>query len=283
MTDKKLFSFVLMPFDKKFDDVYKIGIKEAAASLGILAERVDEQIYNETILAQIYSQIDSADIIIADMTGQNPNVFYEVGYAHAKDKLCILLTSDEKDIPFDLRNRRHIIYKNSLVSLRDQLEKELSWAKEECKKINISHITITNTSISGYLNKTKYYADARIMVTLDLENKSNQVSPEIDAMYFYTGKSWRLLQDSKGQPSTISDFKPFLLRHAVDSTVRKFQKGQWTQVTFELVKTLASTFKGEELKDSYKISGRSSFRLVTSKGNFDYEIPINLIIDEMPF
>ena len=99
-----IFAFVLMPFDKNFDDVYKLGIKEVATSLNIVAERVDEQIFQEGILERIYRQIDAADLIIADMSGQNPNVFYEVGYAHAKDKICILMTKETNDIPFDLKH-----------------------------------------------------------------------------------------------------------------------------------------------------------------------------------
>lgn len=85
MQANETFAFVLIPFAASFDDVYRIGIKEPAAALGIRAERVDEQIYAEGILDRIYRQIEAADIIIADMSGQNPNVFYEVGYAHAKD------------------------------------------------------------------------------------------------------------------------------------------------------------------------------------------------------
>jgi nucleoside 2-deoxyribosyltransferase len=110
MSGNELFAFVLMPFDEDFDDIYKLGIKETAKTVGIRAERVDEQIYGEAILERIYQQIDIADIIIADMSGKNPNVFYEVGYAHAKKKFCILITDTADNIPFDLKHRRHIIY-----------------------------------------------------------------------------------------------------------------------------------------------------------------------------
>jgi hypothetical protein len=103
MEERPIFAFVLMPFDSAFDDLYRFGIKEPAEQLGIVAERVDEQIYTESILERMYRQIDLADIIIADMSGQNPNVFYEVGYAHARLKLCILLTEKVSDIPFDLK------------------------------------------------------------------------------------------------------------------------------------------------------------------------------------
>ena len=97
------FASVLMPIKTEFDDIYRLGIKAAVEEAGIIAERVDEQIYHrERMLDRIYSQIVKADLTIADMSGQNPNVFYEVGYAHARERTCILLTSDAKDISFDL-------------------------------------------------------------------------------------------------------------------------------------------------------------------------------------
>lgn len=73
-SDNQIFAFVLMPFDKTFEDVYRLGIKETASQLGILAERVDEQIFQEGILDRIYRQIESADIIIADMSEQNNTI-----------------------------------------------------------------------------------------------------------------------------------------------------------------------------------------------------------------
>lgn len=83
-TAPKPFVFVLMPFAQEFDDIYKFGIKGAAQEVGAYAERVDEQMFVEGILERIFNQISKADVIVADMTGRNPNVFYEVGYAHAR-------------------------------------------------------------------------------------------------------------------------------------------------------------------------------------------------------
>jgi hypothetical protein len=121
------FVFVLMPFDKKFEDIYKLGIKPACERAGAYAERVDDQIFQESILQRIYNEIAKADIIIADMTGRNPNVFYETGYAHALGKRVILLTQKTEDIPFDLKHYPHIIYEGSISNLIPEIEKRVSW------------------------------------------------------------------------------------------------------------------------------------------------------------
>lgn len=126
-TRPKPFCFVLMPFSDTFDDIYKLGIKECCSKNGAYCERVDEQVYDGTILQRIYNQISKADIIIADMTGRNPNVFYEVGYAHALGKPTILLTQTKNDIPFDLLSYPHIIYNSSIVSLKKELYKKIKW------------------------------------------------------------------------------------------------------------------------------------------------------------
>ena len=149
--DKPIFAFVLMPFSEEFKDIYKFGIKEAANDIGIKAERVDEQLYTEGMLSRIYSQIEEADIIITDMTGRNPNVFYEVGYAHAKNKLCLHLTQDTTDIPFDLQHQRHIVYGGSIESLREQLVENLEWAKKEVENYRKSLIRLQIRDIDAIL------------------------------------------------------------------------------------------------------------------------------------
>ena len=126
-TKPKLFCFVLMPFSSDFDDVYKIGIKEACETAGSYCERVDEQIFSERILDRIYNQIAKADVVIADMTGRNANVFYEVGYAHALGKPTVLLTRDADDIPFDLKHFPHIVYQSKLSFLREKIVEVIRW------------------------------------------------------------------------------------------------------------------------------------------------------------
>lgn len=115
------FIFVCMPFSDDFKDIYEFGIKQAANELNFKCERADEMQYSGGILDKIYSSITSAHIIIADMTTKNPNVFYEVGYAHALGKEVILLTQNAEDIPTDLRKFNHIAYKGKIHELKDSL------------------------------------------------------------------------------------------------------------------------------------------------------------------
>lgn len=126
-TAPKKFCFILMPFAEHFDDVYQLGIKQSCIDAGAYCERVDEQIYQESMVERIYNQISKADIIIADMTDRNPNVFYEVGYAHALGKTTILLTKDAEDIPFDLKHYPHIVYNGKISYLKEELTKRIKW------------------------------------------------------------------------------------------------------------------------------------------------------------
>lgn len=281
--ENDIFAFVLMPFDESFDDIYKLGIKETASQLGIKAERVDEQIFQEGILERIYRQIEAADLVIADMSGQNPNVFYEVGYAHAKEKLCILMTKNASDIPFDLKHHRHIVYADSINGLRDSLSEELAWAKNEITNVRSSRIKVVLKNIFGNLERTKYYAKGNVEIKLDFLNESNSPSADLEAVYFYSGKGWTLYQDGKECPSTDSDLPDFQARHFLVPPIRKLHKNSWAQLKFESNKILALATEGDELKDSYRVSGRSIIRLVTSEGHFDYEISLDVLVDEIPF
>ncbi len=165
-TTPKKFCFVLMPFAEHFDDIYKLGIKQSCLDAGAYCERVDEQIYQESMLERIYNQISKADIIIADMTERNPNVFYEVGYAHALGKTTILLTKDAGDIPFDLKHYPHIIYNSKIVNLKEELTTRIKWYVDNMQENNINQKididlyygkdSLSNRNVRSVLNKGDY-------------------------------------------------------------------------------------------------------------------------------
>jgi len=124
--DEKL-CFVLMPFDEKFNSIYE-KIKEVVEELGLICKRADEIFNTKPVIEDICHSIQKSRILIADITGRNPNVFYELGFAHAKNKKVILITQDINDVPFDVKHYRCIVYKDTISGadeLRDGLKKTL--------------------------------------------------------------------------------------------------------------------------------------------------------------
>ena len=118
---KKAFVLVLMPFSEQFLDIYEYGIKQACEAAGADCERIDEQVFTGDILNRLFRQIETADLIVAEVTGKNQNVYYEVGYAHASKKQVVLLTQTKDDIPFDLKHFPHIAYDSLRTLNRDLL------------------------------------------------------------------------------------------------------------------------------------------------------------------
>ena len=105
--------FVLMPFKAALRPVYEVHIKRSVARLRMRIGRADAIFGTDQIMREVWSAIHAARIIIADCTGRNPNVFYEIGLAHAVGKHTILIARSLKDVPFDLRTLRVILYNPS--------------------------------------------------------------------------------------------------------------------------------------------------------------------------
>lgn len=282
MKDRPFFVFVLMPFDERFHDVYRIAIADAADEVGVRAERLDDQIYAEGMLDRIYRQIDAADIVIAEMTDRNPNVFYEVGYAHAKDKLCILITKDAEHIPFDLKHRRHIVYGDSLTFLRTELVRHLAWAKSELDTLRRTAIRIEQ-SASGNLLLDEYRAKAEIVLRIDFYNEADKSSPELHGIYYYTGSDWSFVQDGSACPKSKADIEQYSHRYLLRPPLARLSPKSWAQVRLVGSRILAQKWRGDELRDSYKLAGRSLLRLLTDEAAYDYELEISLTVDDLPF
>jgi hypothetical protein len=109
---RELTAFVVMPFGREdlqvvYDDYVKPTIED---SCFLKCIRGDDMFGSGVIMADILHAIADAEIIIADLTSQNANVFYEVGIAHATNKRVLLMAQSLDDVPFDLRHRRVLIY-----------------------------------------------------------------------------------------------------------------------------------------------------------------------------
>jgi len=90
-----------MPFDVEFNEMYDY-LKDLIGD-EFLVFRADNLLNQQNILKDIIQSIHNSDLVIADLSGLNPNVFYELGLAHALRKNVILLTQDIEQLPFDLR------------------------------------------------------------------------------------------------------------------------------------------------------------------------------------
>lgn len=103
-------AFVLMPFDQEFEPVYEHLIKKPLEESGYVVTRADSVIDQQNILKDLVAGVAAADLIVADITGLNPNVLYELGLCHGLNVPCVLLTQVIDEVPFDLRSYRHTEY-----------------------------------------------------------------------------------------------------------------------------------------------------------------------------
>ena len=93
-------------------------------------DRADDIEHNGNILDVVQQKIPQADIVIADMSTRNANVFYEIGFAHAVNRPTVLLCRNTDTVPFDLQSINYIKYAG-IVDLRERLEKRLKALREE--------------------------------------------------------------------------------------------------------------------------------------------------------
>lgn len=112
--------FVIMPFKEPFDTIYREVIAPVAKDLQFDVIRIDEVHGPGVILEDIQQEISRSHAVIAEVSSHNPNVFYELGFAHALGKPAVLLVrrQEEQSMPFDIRGYRAIFYDDSIGGKR---------------------------------------------------------------------------------------------------------------------------------------------------------------------
>jgi len=104
---------VIMPFGGWLDDYYQDIYRPAIDAAGLEPHRADDLFRPSTIVNDIWAYTKRARLVLADLSGKNPNVFYELGLAHALAKPAILVAESMEDVPFDLRALRVLVYEKN--------------------------------------------------------------------------------------------------------------------------------------------------------------------------
>ncbi|MBI5694367.1 MAG: hypothetical protein HZC51_01315 [Nitrospirae bacterium] len=123
--EKVFKAFVIMPFDNEFTKIYTDLIKPALEGAGYIVTRADSPIDQQNILHDIVHGIADSDLVVAELTSQNPNVLYELGLAHGLKRPTVLIAQSMEDVPFDLRTYRVIVYStrfDEIVELTSKLK-----------------------------------------------------------------------------------------------------------------------------------------------------------------
>jgi len=126
VSQQKPIAFVVMQFSDEYNQLYDEVIKPTCEAKGFECVRATDRYTTNPIIQDIIESIQGSSVIIANITPDNPNVFYEVGFAHAIKKPTILLCDRKRDkLPFDLSGFRTLFYDNTIAG-KSNIERDLN-------------------------------------------------------------------------------------------------------------------------------------------------------------
>lgn len=161
---------------KNADQLYQHIIKPVCEKCGFIAKRVDEFNTSESITQEILDALNDYELVIADLTGHNPNVFFEIGYRTKSQKPIIHLKRKDEIIPFDVSAIRTFEYDltdlDMVTATKDRLEQVIKNFKyDEIKESKKSSNNFENNMIVASLNDIQYKID---VLTEEIKKKENE-------------------------------------------------------------------------------------------------------------
>src|SRR6185503_5802215 len=128
--------FVIAPINDLFDRYYKNIFRRAVVDAGFKPVRADSLARSTDIIGDIWRLTNDAFVLLADLSGMNPNVLYELGLAHALGKPVVLVASRVDDIPFDLRGLRVLIYDKDDEAWGTKLRQDITKALVQSRELS---------------------------------------------------------------------------------------------------------------------------------------------------
>ncbi len=158
-----------MPFGGWLDDYYTSIYCPAIEDAGLEPHRADDLFTPSTITTDIWSYTKKAKVLLADLTGKNPNVFYELGLAHALGRPAILISESLDDIPFDLRALRVILYDKNAPDWGKVLKEKIEKALVEVLKAPLEAILPAFLDVKSAGNKPAVSAQKKDILEIKQE------------------------------------------------------------------------------------------------------------------
>ncbi len=220
--------FVLMPIGKShFDEYYEKIIKPTITKMNINVTRADEIYGTRPIIDDIFEAIEKSDIIIADITGNNPNVLYELGIAHALNKFTIIITKNIHDIPFDFHHIRIIQYEPENVNFSKKLGEDIQQTIIDASKKTSnffrtfpSFLNFQIPNENGYWKTlivdyfpTRYADYYELLGLIPLSSINNATS------YYYNESHWLRIKSNSKVKLKKNDIVKFKFNYISDADV----------------------------------------------------------------
>lgn len=243
--------FVLMPFEKPFEDLYKDIINPVVTSEGFQCEIADQPT-NNAIIQDIIESISKSRFIIADISGYNENVMYELGIAHALQKEVIIIYDNDKlerKIPSDIRFIRARMYYNTAsggLKLKQDLTQTIDYVRSKIEKLqsteefeaakkeeNTELFNMVKAQFDQRQNRVEYFT----FHIITLMSSANEWYQEIG----------QLLRDCRHDPNnqkldtikrTAKIHSDFIKNHTIDFTnfqlenARNFLHSAWLAIKY---------------------------------------------------
>lgn len=161
---------------KNADQLYQHIIKPVCEKCGFSAHRVDEFNTSGSITQEILDALNEYELVIADLTGHNPNVFFEIGYRTKSQKPIIHLKRKNEVIPFDVSAIRTFEYDltdlDMVTATKDRLEQViLNFRYDEGKETKKNSVSFENNMIVASLNDIQYKID---VLAEEIRKKDNE-------------------------------------------------------------------------------------------------------------
>jgi len=172
--------FVIQPFDKgPFDKRYEDVFAPAISAVGLEPYRVDRDPGASIPIEQIETGIRNSDVCLADITTDNPNVWFELGFAIASRKEVILVCSEERKprFPFDVQHRNIITYSTDsprdFEALRDRITKRVKAIM--AKEVQLGAVA-SMSPIADYEGLTQHEMVALVAIAQNINRPNEAIS-----------------------------------------------------------------------------------------------------------